>query len=550
MQAAYLIIFGVAWFIFSYFWYGRLIERKVLQIDDKHITPSNEINDGVDYVPTKPSILFGHHFSSIAGAGPIVGPIIAYALFGWLPAMIWVLVGSVFMGAVHDYSALVISIRNKGVSIVEITEKAVSNRARVIFAVFVWLTLMLVQAVFADLTAKTLAEDPTIVIPTFGLILIAIIFGFFVYRRGLNIVIGTIMGLVLLGLFIYFGKQYPISQSADFWLFITIIYSFVAATLPVWLLLQPRDYLSMYLLIIGLLLALVGLVVENPTINGPAFLGFQSEKGPLFPILFITVACGAISGFHSLVSSGTSAKQLRRESEGRIVAFGSMLTEGLLALVVIVMISGVLVWKTGEEIILPDQYFFQDLYSKSANIVFGNALGLSIDSLGIPLSSGISFGILMLNAFILTTLDTSARLNRYVFTETIGVKYGGIFRNRYFATAISLVLAYILCLFGGYKLIWPVFGASNQLIATLALFVITSYFLGFKSAKWFTLIPAIMMLLITESALAYGIVFNYLPNQHWHLIIISAILLLLGLLIAIEVFKKIADKTIEMEMNP
>ncbi len=549
MQAAYLIIFGVAWYIFAYFWYGRVIEKKVLQIDDNHKTPSNEINDGLDYVPTKPLILFGHHFSSIAGAGPIVGPIIAYALFGWLPAMIWVLVGSVFMGAVHDYTALFVSLRNRGVSIVEITEKVVSNRARVIFAVFVWLTLMLVQAVFADLTAQTLAEDPTIVIPTIGIMVIALIFGFFVYRKGVNVFVGTVLSLALLVFLIYLGKQYPIYQSADFWLVFAIIYSFIAATIPVWILLQPRDYLSMYLLIFGLFLALVGLVVKNPTITGPSFLGFQSSKGPLFPILFITVACGAISGFHSLVSSGTTAKQLRREREGRFVAFGSMLTESLLALVVIVMISGVLVWKTGDQVLLPGEYFFQDLYNKSANIAFGSALGLTINSLGISLNFGISFGILMLNAFILTTLDTSARLNRYLITETIGAQYGGIFKNRFFATALSLIFAYVLCLFGGYRVIWPVFGASNQLIATLALFVVTAYFLGFKSAKWFTLLPAIIMLIVTETAIAWGIFFDYLPNGNWHLVVISSILLLLGLFIAFEVFKKIADKTIEMELN-
>ncbi len=547
MSAAIVVIFGVAWFIFAYLWYGKIIQNKVLKIDDSNITPSNQLNDGMDYVPTKPSILFGHHFSSIAGAGPIVGPIIAFAYFGWLPAMLWVLIGSVFMGAVHDYASLVASLRSRGESIVEITKTAVSGRASAIFAVFVWLTLVLVQAVFADLTAKTLAEDPHIVIPTVGILLVALLFGFFVYRKGMSVILGTVIGLAMLFGLIFLGAEFPINietifgiSSYHFWLLFAIIYSFIAATLPVWLLLQPRDYLSMYLLIIGLFAGLIGLVVGNPTISAPAFISFNSEGGAMFPMLFIIIACGAISGFHSLVASGTSAKQLRKESDGKFVAYGSMLTEGLLALMVIVMISSLLVWLpggSGGSTI--NGYAFQDLFHKSPNIVFGYGLGLSIDSLGIPIKLGISFGILMLNAFILTTLDTSARLNRYVVTETFGKKYGGIFKNKYFSTAVSLFFAYILCLGGGYKVIWPMFGASNQLIATLALFVVTVFFLGYKSPKWFTLIPAIIMLIITETALIYNSVASYIPKGQWHLAIISVVLFVLGLIVAYEVYKKL-----------
>ncbi|MFH1052314.1 MAG: carbon starvation protein A [bacterium] len=547
MSAAIVIIFGVSWFIFAYLWYGKVIQKKVLKIDDSNITPSNQLNDGMDYVPTKPSILFGHHFSSIAGAGPIVGPIIAFAYFGWLPAMLWVLIGSVFMGAVHDYAALVASLRSRGESIVEITKTAVSGRASAIFAAFVWLTLVLVQAVFADLTAKTLAEDPHIVIPTVGILLIALLFGFFVYRKGMSVVAGTVICLAMLFGLILLGAEVPINiesimgiSTYHFWLLFAIIYSFIAATLPVWLLLQPRDYLSMYLLIIGLFAGLIGLVAGNPTISAPAFISFNSEGGAMFPMLFIIIACGAISGFHSLVASGTSAKQLRKESDGKFVAYGSMLTEGLLALMVIVMISSLLVWLpggSGGSTI--NGYAFQDLFLKSPNIVFGYGLGLSIDSLGIPIKLGISFGILMLNAFILTTLDTSARLNRYVVTETIGKKYGGIFKNKYFSTAVSLFFAYILCLGGGYRVIWPVFGASNQLIATLALFVVTVFFLGYKSPKWYTLIPAIIMLIITETALIYNSVASYIPESQWHLAIISVVLFVLGLIVAFEVYKKL-----------
>jgi len=539
MNAATIVIFGLIWFIFAYNWYGRIIQKKLIGHSDK-LTPANEVNDGMDYVPTKSSILFGHHFSSIAGAGPIVGPIFAFALFGWLPALLWILVGSVFMGAVHDYAALMVSVRHRGVSLVEITGNVISNRAKIIFAVFVWMTLVLIQAVFADLTAKTLTEKPEIVLPTLGIMLIAVIFGIAVFRKGFNTIAGTILGLAALFGLILLGEQFPIVLSHDTWLIFAVVYSLVAATLPVWLLLQPRDYLSMYLLIIGLLLGLIGTIVLAPEINAPAFTGFNSIKGPMFPMLFIIVACGAISGFHSLVSSGTTAKQLNLEKEGRLVSFGSMLTEGFLALLVIVMIASVLKWNPGAGSIA-GEYIFQNLMTQSANIVFGTALGLTTESLGIPLALGISFGVLMLNAFILTTLDTSARLSRYIVQETLGKKYGGIFNNRFFATGSGLVLAYLLCLGGGYKVLWPVFGSSNQLIATIALFVVTVYFTSKQKPKYFTLIPAIIMLIVTESALAYQIFWLYIPTGHWTLLIISSILFSLGLMIAIEVFSKLKE---------
>lgn len=535
MNAAIIILFGIIWFIFAYFWWGNIIKNKVLQSNDNNEVPSIKYKDNKDYVPTNPVILFGHHFSSIAGAGPIVGPILAFAWFGWLPALIWILVGSVFMGAVHDYTSLLISVRNRGISIVEITENAISKKARTIFAIFVWLTLVLVQAIFADLTARTLSEKPEIALPTISVIFIAIIFGWAVYRKGLNLFIATISALSLLIFSIYLGNQFPIIASYDIWLILTFVYTMIAAILPVWVLLQPRDYISVYILLIGMAIGMIGVLVLQPEINAPAYLGFSSNKGPLFPILFITVACGAISGFHSLVSSGTSAKQLRKESDGKKVAFGGMLTEGALAMLVIAMVSSVLIWNPNPA---EGEFIFQNLLQKSANIVFGTALGLSVQSIGIPLSIGIQFGVLMLNAFILTTLDTSARLNRYILQETTGGKLGGIFKNRYVATFLSLLAAYLLIALGGYKILWPLFGASNQLIATLALFVISTYLFGIKAPKLYTLIPAIFMLFVTEIALFYQIFWEFAPNNNWILLTIASILFILGLMIVYESIKK------------
>lgn len=537
MNATIIAIIGVIWFIFAYKWYGSKIESKIVKPDDQIPTPANQVNDGIDFVPTKTPILFGHHFSSIAGAGPIIGPIFAFSLFGWLPTILWIMLGTVFMGAVHDYTSMMASVRNKGVSITEIADKSVSPTARWIFSIFVWLSLALVQAVFAVLTAQTLEQKPEIVIPTLGLMILALAFGYFVYRKKVNLLLSTILAILFLFSLIVIGDYYPIYASYDFWLLFCILYAFIAATLPVWLLLQPRDYLSMYLLLAGLILGFIGLILKSPTINAPAFISFNSNNGPIWPILFITVACGAISGFHSLVGSGTSSKQLIKETDGKKISFGGMLTEGALALLVVLLISSVLYWGKADSPSNND-LVFQNLLQKSANITFGTALGNVLTSLGIPLFMGISLGVLMLNAFILTTLDTTVRLARYIVEESVGIKFR-IFKNRYIAAAIGLVLAYILTQNNSWKIIWPVFGASNQLVAALALFVVTAYWFGFGRPKGYTLLPAIFMLLTTEAALIYQTIWQYIPQGNILLIVISSLLIILGLIVAFEVYKKI-----------
>lgn len=545
INALQIVLFAIAWFIFGYFWYGGKIGKRVLKVDKSRPTPATTKNDGLDYVPTNPVVLFGHHFSAIAGAGPIVGPILAYALFGWLPALLWILIGSVFMGAVHDFSSLIISIRNEGRSIVEIADGAISRTASTLFAVFVWFTLTLVQAVFADLTAKTLVEAPEIAVPTIALIVIAILFGLLVYKFKVNIFISTVLALLALALCVWFGLSYPIVLGYNYWLIIIIIYAFVASIIPVWVLLQPRDYISMYILIIGMLIGIVGVLILNPTITGPTYISFVSDGTPLFPMLFVIIACGAISGFHSLVASGTTAKQLNKESNAQKIAYGGMLTEGLLAVLVITLISSVLVWDPTSASTNPNA--FQGFLNQSAEIVFGNALGRAGQAIGIPLAVGVQFGILMLNAFILTTLDASARLNRYVVQETLGVRYGSIFKNRYFSSGASLILAFFLCLGNGYKVIWPIFGASNQLIGTLALFTISAYLFGIKAPKYFTLIPAYFMLAVTETALFYQAFWDYLPKHNYLLLAIAAILFVLGIFVAIEATRKIFSSKGKLE---
>lgn len=541
MNTLVFILFGIAWFIFAYYWYGNIIKNKVLSSSDKISVPSHALFDNKDYVPTNPLVLFGHHFSAIAGAGPIIGPILAYSYFGWLPVLIWILVGSVFIGAVHDYTALITSTRNKGYSIVNIAYDVISPKAGFLFSLFVFLTLILVMAVFSDLTARTLMEEPKIVIPTFGLIIVAILFSVMLYKLKINVVVSTLFALLLLIGFLYVGESIPIKLPYEVWLILILVYCFVASILPVWLLLQPRDYLSMYILVIGMLLGYLGIIFLNPKIQGPSYLGFTSSINhfPLFPMLFITIACGAISGFHSLIASGTTAKQLDRESQGKIIAYGGMLTEGALALLVIVMVSSVMVF-SGD-----NGSFMWLLTNKNADILFGTALGLTINSLGIPVTIGTSFGILMLNAFILTSLDASTRLNRYIVQEGFGAKYGGLLKNQFFASFIVVLLTLLVCLSGGYQKIWSVFGAANQLIGTLALFVVTVYLLGVKAPKWYTLLPALFMLLFTESALLYQFFFVYLPKFDLVLMFICFALILLGLVVAIESLKKVFSKSYE-----
>ncbi|MFN3269062.1 MAG: Carbon starvation protein A [Candidatus Kapaibacterium sp.] len=539
MNTLFFILFGIAWFIFAYYWYGNIIKNKVLRSTDQNPTPSHTLFDNKDYVPTKPIVLFGHHFSAIAGAGPIIGPILAYSYFGWLPALLWILLGSVFIGAVHDYTSLITSVRNKGFSLVNIADKVISPRAGFLFSIFVFLTLLLVLAVFSDLTARTLMEDPTIVVPTIGLIFVALLFGILHYRLKVNVYIATFIALVLLVVLLYLGHLFQIKASYGVWLGIILAYCFIAAILPVWLLLQPRDYIAMYILVFGMTLGYLGMIFLNPKIQGPQFIGFLHEKGPLFPMLFITIACGAISGFHSLIASGTSAKQLDRESHGKIIAYGGMLTEGALAFLVIMMVASVLPFN-GD----PNNSFMGILTNKNADILFGNALGLTLKSLGIPVLFGTSFGILMLNAFILTSLDAGTRLCRYIVQEGFGERYGGVLKDKYFSTAIIIILTLAICLSGSYNQIWSVFGAANQLIGTLALFVVTSYLLGIKAPKLYTLIPALFMLVVTESALIYQLLFIYLPKKQILLLVISTLLIFLGIWVAIESLQKIFHRKV------
>jgi carbon starvation protein len=529
----------ILWLFLGYKIYGSFIEKKVLEIDNTRKTPALELNDGIDYSPAKRPLLFGHHFSSIAGAGPILGPLLGVLYFGWLGALLWVALGSVFLGAVHDYTSLMTSVRNKGTSLGDISEKTLGKRTKIIFSVFLWLSLALVIAVFAMVASKTLVSQPEIVIPTFGLVFLAMIFGWLIYRKGTNIFAGTLIALVCLFFLIYLGNLFPVElpskilglSSQNFWFFILIIYSLFASSLPVWFLLQPRDYISTWILFFGLGLGYLGLIGFQPALNAPAFVSFTSKGGPLWPMLFVIIACGAISGFHSIVAGGTTSKQLPNEASGKLIGYGGMVTEAALAGLVVFIAAAALVWDpSGTE----SQFGFQYLMSSGDPInAFATGYGRIVSSLPtITFLYGAFFGMVMLNAFVLTTLDTGTRLGRFIFSELLG-KEAPVFKNRWIASAIILVFAALMGATEGYKAIWPVFGASNQLVAALALIVVSSYLVAIKKPKKFTLYPAYFMLLTTLAALVYqGI--KFFRDGGFLLASVSVLLIVLALVIVYE----------------
>lgn len=528
------------WLFLGYKIYGNFIEKKIVKPDSSRLTPAQELNDGIDYSPAKKVILFGHHFSSIAGAGPIIGPLLGVLYFGWLGAILWVALGSIFFGAVHDFTSLMTSVQHEGRSLADISEKTLGLRTKIIFSIFIWLALALVIAIFAVVASQTLVSQPEIVIPTFGLVFIALVFGWLTYKKGVRVPLATVISLLILFILIYIGSLIPIELPTKlfglsgqmFWFTVLIIYSFFASSLPVWLLLQPRDYISTWILFLGLGLGYLGMIVSVPKVNAPAFVSFSSKGGPIWPMLFVIIACGAISGFHSIVASGTTAKQLPNEASGKMIGFGGMVTEAVLAGLVIFIASSALIWDpSGAESAFGFQYLMTTVGDPI--LAFATGYGKFVSALpGITVVIGSFFGMVMLNAFVLTTLDTGTRLGRFIFAELLGRKKA-IFRNRWMASGFILVFAGILGATEGYKAIWPIFGASNQLVAALALVVVTSYLVSIKRPKAFTLYPAIFMLITTLAALFYQ-GFHFFKKSQYLLGITSVILIGLASIIVYD----------------
>lgn len=504
MNSLLLVGISLLLFVLAYRFYGRFLE-KLWDVSAGRKTPVAEKQDGIDYIPAKHwTILFGHHFASIAGAGPILGPVIACMLWGWLPAALWIIFGTIFLGGVHDFASLVLSLRHKGKTIGEITESVMGRRSRILFSIFLWFTLILVVAVFASVTANTFVQAPEIIIPTFGLILISLIFGFLVYRLNCHYVYATLGALVLLaGLFVL-GDKFPFSFAAaeplKLWIVILLIYCFIASVIPVNFLLQPRDYLSSFILIAGLVLGYAGLFTARPAVNAPAYISFSAgQKGTLWPMMFVIIACGAISGFHSLVASGTTSKQITSEKDARKISYGGMLTEGVLSVLALLCVCAGLYWNNPWS-----SLNYPALMAKGDWIgTFAAGYGQIVKKILNP-DVGKMLAIVMINAFVLTTLDTATRITRYISHELFGESWNiKIFRNRYFST-FSVVLVAGWLAFGNWQKIWPVFGAANQLVAAIALFV-AGLFLAKtrKKGSLTAFLPALFMFLTTIAALLY-----------------------------------------------
>ncbi len=523
-----VIIGGVGiLFCFGFFIYARYIE-KILEIHPEEKTPAITEYDGVDFIPAKNwLVLFGHHFSSIAGAAPIVGPIIAVSIWGWFPSLLWIVLGTIFIGGVHDFSSLMLSVKNKGNSIADIAKSVLSHRAKVVFSIFILLALILVIAVFAYLCAKTFITDTRVIVPSLGLIPIAILVGFLLYKTKLNQIISTIIGLVFLGILLFTSNFLSVNLGwikLEGWIIILLVYGFFASCLPVNILLQPRDYLSAYLLFFGIVVGYLGLILLHPNINLPPFLFSQQEFNPIWPMLFVTVACGAVSGFHSLIASGTTSKQLPNQKYAKRIGYGAMVFEGALAvLALLCVIGGLKNYSTLKNIM--EKAGPIGSFSKG----FGNITFLILGNFGSLI------GVIILNAFILTTLDTATRIARYIAEELTGIK------NRWLSTLIVVIPAVYLAWGGRWRLIWPTFGASNQLVATLALLIITSWLLSKNKPFLFAFLPGLFMLFTTIFAFLIQII-KYFRGKQFFLLFISSVLVVLSLYILLEVINVFIKK--------
>jgi carbon starvation protein len=538
MNSAIIAIIGILFLIGNYFLYGKYIEKKIKPTNKK--TPSHTNKNKTDFYPSNKYFLFGHHFESIAGAGPIIGPILAVSYFGWLFTALWIILGTIFIGAVHDYLSLMLSVRNKAHGIAKINEKSLGKKSGKIFAIMIYLTLILIITVFSVSTADSIIEQPGLVIPMVAISVIAVILGLAVYKFKKNPWISTIIALVFAFYFMYLGFKHPIilpfSQQVlkIFWITILISYGAIASFIPIWVFLQPRDYLSSTQLFLFMTLGFSAILIVKPEMNSPQII---TGNFPVWPVLFITVACGAISGFHSLVASGTTSKQLSHEKEGRFIGYGGMIAEGMVALLVVLLISS-LPWNFGD-------LNFVDSLKQGWVVAFSNGFGNVVSKIGIPFltfSIASLMGAFIVNQFILTSLDTSTRLSRMVISETFTNK---IFKNKLTGVLMTIIPAYILAITNSYVSIWRLFGTSNQLIAAIALITISAYFVEHKQKIKFLIIPTAFMIITTLSALFYGL-FNkqgYIAEGNWVLSIISFAMIILAMIVSYEGIKVIIKKT-------
>ena len=552
MMIIALVVLGGAYLL-----YGRYLQNK-WGIDPNAKTPAYELEDGVDYVPADTNVVFGHQFASIAGAGPINGPIQA-AMFGWLPVMLWILIGGVFFGAVQDFAAMYASVKNKGRTIGYIIEEYIGKLGKKLFLLFCWLFCILVIAAFADVVAgtfngfatddagvvSTIAANGSVATTSMLFILEAVALGMILKYGKLNKWVNTAIAIVMLVAGVAIGLNCPMFLSRETWHIIIFAYILVACVVPVWALLQPRDYLNSYLLIFMIVSAVVGVFVANPSCNLNAFNGFNVNGQYLFPILFVTIACGAVSGFHSLVSSGTASKQVKNEKSMLPVSFGAMLMESMLAIIALIAVAS---FADGEAAA-------QGLTTQPQ--IFAGAIANFLSAVGLPHTLVFTLINLAVSAFALTSLDSVARVGRLSFQEFFlddsvdennMSPFLKVMTNKYFATVITLVLAYLLAKVG-YAEIWPLFGSANQLLSVLALVACAVFLKKTKRQGCMLWIPMGFMMAVTFTALSMTIVklskafmTTGLSLGNTLQLVFAVLLLILGVIVAIQGIKKLIEK--------
>jgi len=570
MNAAVLMIVAAVLFYLGYRFYGKYIS-KVFEENDANPTPACSIKDDVDFCPTKPIVLFGHHFSSIAGGGPIIGPTVAM-MFGFIPVWLWAVLGSIFIGAVHDMSALFASVREKGKSVAEIAKATLGKTGFFLFIGFTICMLLLVTSAFLGLTATALTSllplevlklDPsqTVVktievkgairaqiggIASTSVIIItcfAPIIGYLVYRREINVYLASGIAIIVCIASVFVGMEYPVTLSPETWMIVLCFYTLLAAGIPVWIILQPRDFTNSFLLYSGVAaLFLAGIIAgfKGVAFSAPAtnIAAGTAKIGPIWPFLFITVACGAISGFHCLVAGGTTSKQISKESDVKRVAYGGMLLEGMLAIGVLVAVGCGLMFQDYMNIVFPTT---PGARSNPILAFAAGAGGLLDRGFGLPPVYGTVFGILLVEGFVITTLDTAVRLNRYLFEELWQVIFKDvpkIFKTYIFNAALCVALMYLLAYKNAFLVIWPAFGSANQLLAALALLAVSVWLVNKGKNALFTIVPAIFMMVTTLYSLIVLLITRYLPQQNYMLTTVAILLIVLSLGVIGLAFKK------------
>jgi carbon starvation protein len=533
-------------FVIAYRTYGKYLASKLFELREDAITPAHECADGMDYCPARKEILFGHHFTSIAGTGPIVGPAIG-VIWGWAPAIIWVFVGSIVMGAVHDFGALVVSARKRGKSIGEVTKDIVSPTSRLLFLLVIFFALFIVVSIFAMIIGILFVMYPTLVIPIWVEVPVAVALGYLVYKRNANPTVLSIVAVIVLYLFVWLGAYVPITMPGIIagspmvtWVVILMIYAYVASVLPVQTLLQPRDYINSHQLIIAMVLLFLGLIAAHPPISAPAFVRAPAGAPPIWPFLFITIACGAISGFHSLVASGTSSKQLSRETHAHFIGYGGMIMEAALATMVILACTAGLGGREAWNARYAEWASAAGLGAMVSSFVDGGSTFLLALGLGEKLTVTI-LGVFVVS-FAATTLDTATRIQRYVVSELAESFNIKVLTGRHAATAFAVLTALVLALAKpdgkGALILWPLFGASNQLLAGLSLLVITVYLYRQGKPIIFTAIPMVFMVFMTGWAMVLNVE-NFYASRNWALLAINVIIILFVVWMIVEVINMV-----------